>query len=42
MTSIGAAVTAMRVTAQITPFGAGSADSQQTEANAQIGGSFLR
>jgi hypothetical protein len=32
-------VTAVRVTAQITLFGAGLADSQQTKAGAHIGGS---
>ena len=31
-------MTAVRVTAQITLFGAGLADSQQTEAGAHIGG----
>jgi hypothetical protein len=31
-------VTAVRVTAQITLFGAGLADSQQTKAGAHIGG----
>jgi hypothetical protein len=33
-----AAVTAVRVTAQITLFGAGLANSQQTEGGAHIGG----